>query len=168
MNTSQMMITIGALFLLSLVILRVTRGFLNTDEVLLDNKLGVIAVSVASSLLEEVSDKAFDENTTDSVLVSLPSGLSTTLGPDGEVYPHFDDIDDYNGFKKIDNTIPAARFIDSVSVVYVSSANLNVPSASKTWNKKITVFVSSPSLLRADGKPDTIKMSQVYSYWYFR
>lgn len=167
MNTSQMMITIGALFLLSLVILRVTRGFLNTDEVLLDNKLGVLAVSVASSLLEEASGKAFDENT-DSATVSSLSGLSTTLGPDGEVYPHFNDIDDYNGFKKIDNSIPAARFIDSVSVVYVSDANLNVPSASKTWNKKITVFVSSPSLLRADGKPDTIKMSQVFSYWYFR
>ncbi len=162
-----MMITIGALFLLSLVILRVTRGFLNTDEVLLDNKLGVLAVSVASSLLEEASGKAFDENT-DSATVSSLSGLSTTLGPDGEVYPHFNDIDDYNGFKKIDNTIPAARFIDSVAVVYVSSANLNVPSASKTWNKKITVFVSSPSLFRADGKPDTIKMSQVFSYWYFR
>lgn len=162
-----MMITIGALFLLSLVILRVTRGFLNTDEVLLDNKLGVLAVSVASSLLEEASGKAFDENT-DSATVSSLSGLSTTLGPDGEVYPHFNDIDDYNGFKKIDNTIPAARFIDSVSVVYVSDANLNVPSASKTWNKKITVFVSSPSLFRADGKPDTIKMSQVFSYWYFR
>ena len=167
MNTSQMMITIGALFLLSLVILRVTRGFLNTDEVLLDNKLGVLAVSVASSLLEEASGKAFDENT-DSATVSSLSGLSTTLGPDGEVYPHFNDIDDYNGFKKIDNSIPAARFVDSVSVVYVSDANLNVPSASKTWNKKITVFVSSPSLLRADGKPDTIKMSQVFSYWYFR
>ena len=167
MNTSQMMITIGALFLLSLVILRVTRGFLNTDEVLLDSKLGVMAVSVASSLLEEANGKAFDENT-DSATVTSLSGLSSYLGPDGEVYPHFNDIDDFNGLKKIDNTIPAARFIDSIAVEYVSSANLDVPSASKTWNKKITVFVSSPSLLGPDGKPDTVKMSQVFSYWYFR
>lgn len=161
------MITIGALFLLSLVILRVTRGFLNTDEVLLDSKLGVMAVSVASSLLEEISGKAFDEKTNKEAVNSLPE-LSNTLGPDGEVYPFFDDIDDYNGFKKNDNSIPAAEFIDSVSVVYVDITNLNVPSASKTWNKKVTVFVSSPSLLGQDGKPDTVIMSQVFSYWYFR
>ncbi len=63
MNTGQMMLTIGALILLSLVVLRVNNGFLNTNSVLIDSKLGVLATSVATSIIEEATGKAFDEKT---------------------------------------------------------------------------------------------------------
>ncbi len=110
MNTSQMLITIGALLLLGLVILRVNNGFLNTDSVLLDSKLGVLATSVAVSVIEEAEGKAFDQKT-DSISVNNLSDLSSTLGPEsGEVYPNFNDFDDFNGFTKIDTTLPAAEF----------------------------------------------------------
>ena len=34
--------------------------------------------------------------------------------------------------------------------------------------KKIVVYVTSESLLRSDGTPDTVTMSSVFSYWHFR
>ncbi len=168
MNTSQMLITLGALILLSLVILRVNRSFLTTDTVLLDSKIGVLAVSVATSLLEEANGKAFDEKT-DTISVNNVNKLSTTLGPEaGEVYPNFDDFDDYNGLTKIDSTNPIAKFIVTCKVDYVLPSNLDVKATNRTWHKRMTVYVTSPSMLGHDDKQDTLKMSSVYSYWYFR
>lgn len=168
MNTSQMMITLGALALLSLVILRVNNGFLNTSSILLDSKLGVLATSVATSVIEEATGKAFDQKT-DSASVSNRTDLTTTLGPEpGETYPNYNDIDDYNGFHKIDKTMPAAEFEVNCEVNYVKDTNLDGKSSSRTWHKKITVRVTSPSMLGYDEVPDTVTMSAVYSYWYFR
>ncbi len=168
MNTSQMLITLGALILLSLVILRVNRGFLTTDSVLLDSKIDVLAVSVATSILEEANGKAFDE-ITDSTSINDVNLLSSVLGPEsGEVYPFFDDFDDYNGFVKIDSTNPIAKFKVICKVNYVNPTNLDDTTTSKTWHKKLTVYVTSPSMLGHDHKQDTLKMSSIFSYWYFR
>lgn len=170
MNTGQMMITLGALALLSLVVLRVNNGFLNTSSVLLDSKLGVLATSVATSMIEEATGKAFDENTDSTSVTSLSDlTLPSQLKPEsGESYPDFDDIDDYNGFKKVDNTMPAAEFHINCTVSYVKDTDLDKAASTRTWHKKITVHVSSPSMLGQDEVPDTLTMSAVYSYWYFR
>jgi len=168
MNTGQMMITLGALMLLALVVLRVNNGFLNTNSVLLDSKLGVLATSVATSVIEEATGKAFDHNT-DTTSVSLYSKLSATLGPEsGETHSTFNDFDDYDGYSTIDTTMPAAEFHVDCEVDYVNDTNLDGKSSSRTWHKKITVFVSSPSILGQDDLPDTVSMSAIYSYWYFR
>jgi hypothetical protein len=171
MNTSQMMITIGALLLLSLVILRVNNGFLNTNSVLIDSKLGVLATSVATSVIEEATGKAFDEKTVANT-VNVLSDLQppNSLGPEaGESYSNYNDFDDFNGYNRIDNTMPAAEFSVDCIVEYVNDTDLDGKSNISTWNKKITVFVSSPSMYLTDkDHPDTVTMSAIYSYWYFR
>jgi len=168
MNTSQMMITLGALVLLSLVILRVNNGFLTTNSVLIDSKLGVLAASIATSVIEEATGKAFDNNT-DSTSVSNLTDLSNSLGAEsGEIHPNFNDFDDYDDHTRIDKTFPAAEFHVDCFVDYVKDTDLDGKTTSRTWNKKITVYVSSPSMLGQDEIPDTLVMSAVYSYWYFR
>jgi MSHA pilin protein MshD len=168
MGTGQMMITMGALMLLALVVLRVNNGFFNTTSVLLDSKLGVLATSVATSVIEEATGKAFDHKT-DSTSVNSLSNLTSSLGPEsGETHSNFNDVDDYDGYSAIDTTMPAAEFSVDCVVDYVKDTNLDGKTSSRTWHKKITVFVSSPSMLGEDDVPDTISMSAVYSYWYFR
>lgn len=161
MNTGQMLITVGALTLLAVVILRVNTNFLNTNEVLMENKFGVLAVSIGTSVLEEAKGKAFDQNT-DSAAVTSLSQLSS-LGPEsGETDPLFNDFDDYNGLVRVDSTMPSAPFRIECDVVYVNSNNPDGISASKTWHKKLTVTVTSDFMV------DTIRLSSIYSYWYFR
>jgi len=168
MGTGQMMITMGALMLLALVVLRVNNGFFYTSSALIDSKLGIVATSVATSVIEEATGKAFDHNT-DSTSVDDLTKLSSTLGPEtGETRPTFNDVDDYDGYSAIDTTMPAADFTVDCIVDYINDTNLDGISSSRTWHKKITVFVSSPSILGEDDVPDTISMSVVYSYWYFR
>lgn len=169
MNTGQMMITLGALALLSLVILRVNNGFLNTSSILLDSKLGVLATSIGTSIIEEATGKAFDTKSVSNSVESLSSLTSPTeLKPEGETYPNFDDFDDFNGLSIVDKSIPAAEYHIDCEVVYVNDSDLDGKSSIRTWHKKITVKVSSPSMYDYEENPDTVVMSAIYSYWYFR
>lgn len=161
MNTGQMMITLAAIVLLSMVILRVTTNFLSTDDVLMESKFGVLGISLATSMMEEATGKPFDEES-DSGTVLLISDLSA-IGPDaGEIYPNFDDFDDYDGLIKIDSTMPSAVYKIQCKVDFVNPANLDGISAAKTWHKKLRLYVTSES------SPDTIKMETIYSYFFYR
>ncbi len=171
MNGGQMMITIGALMLLSIVILRVNIGNLNTNEVLIESKVEILATSLANSIIEEAFTKEFDENTL-STPAELLSNLTpaTSLKPEGETYPNFDDMDDFNGLD-IFKDIPGGDNYEIICTVeYVDPANPEIASAIRTWNKKITVKVTSKGMtqiLNDQTIQDTIKMSSVRSYWYF-
>jgi len=171
MGTGQTMITLFAMVLLSFLILRVNSLFLQTNTTLYTTKFDVLAFSIAQSMIQEIEANSFDENTV-SAAVTTTSGLSTTLGPEsGEVYPNFDDIDDYNNYTRKDSTLPSAVFNVKCKVDYVTSAAPDVATSTPTWNKRISVYVTSPSMMISAGnvtKADTVKISQVFSYWIFK
>ena len=124
----------------------------------------MLATSIATSIIEEAKGLAFDENT-DTISVSSINDLTSAaaLGKEsGETYETFNDFDDFDGYTKTDTTLHSAVFNIKCKVDYVDPSNINVPSFSNTWHKKITVLVSSPSMR------DTIRESSIYSYWYFR
>ena len=62
MNTGQSMLAIGAIILLSTVVLRVNNSFLTTNEIMMDSKFGVLGISLAQSVIEEASSKSFDSH----------------------------------------------------------------------------------------------------------
>lgn len=162
MNTGQMLLTVGALILLSTMILRFNRSVLTSDEVMYNAKFNVLAASLCTSIIEEARGKAFDQNT-DSAAVSNVSQLSTTLGPDfGETYDKYNDFDDFNGFVKVDSTMPSAIFYTTSKVTYIEATNPIKVTTSKTWHKMITVTVMSSSM------KDPVTISSTYSYWFFR
>lgn len=162
MGMGQTLITVGAIMLLSLVILRVNNNFLSTNTVLLTSKFGVLGVSLATSIIEEANGKAFDQNT-DTTTVTATNQLST-IGPEsGEVYPNFNDFDDFDGLSIVDSTMPTAKFKIDCEVDYINTTNPDVPVAIKTWHKRIFVTITSPSM-----PEDTVRMSSIFSYWFFR
>lgn len=177
MNTGQMLITIGAITLLAIVILRVSTNLLVTDNVLDRSKVSLIAVSLATSVIEEASNKAFDHATFNNSIDNL-SVLTTRakLGPEtGEVYPGFNDFDDFNIFRfspKIDSIEVAEnksfKFEIFCAIDYVTAAQPEVPTSSQQWHKRMTVKVTSDAMRdESTGKQDTIRMSTIFSYWYF-
>jgi MSHA pilin protein MshD len=162
MNTGQMLLSLGALILLSSMVLRFNRSLLTSDEVMYNAKFNVLAASLCTSVIEEARGKAFDQNT-DSAAVSNVSQLSTTLGPDfGETYKNFNDFDDFNNYIKADSTMPSAVFFVTSKVTYIEATNPIKITTSKTWHKMITVTVMSSSM------KDPVTISSTYSYWFFR
>lgn len=170
MNSGQSFLSLGAMTLVSLIILQVNTGFVMTSSTLLDNKLSILAISAASSIIEEASGKAFDANT----LTDVASSTSDLTYPgslghnSSESYPNFNDFDDYNGLDIKNSVLTSANFDIKSEVCYVKASNPDHPSSTPTWHKKITVYVTSESLLDAAGQQDTVVMSSVFSYWHFR
>ena len=164
MNTGQMIMTMGAMILLSTIVLRVNTLNLTNESIRDQSQYGVLATSIATSIIEEAQSKAFDaqtdSNAVTSVLNLTPAGL---LGPEsGETYGTFNDIDDFNGYTRIDSTMPSAVFNISCEVMYIHPSNIKVKYNSQTWHKKINVTISSPF------SPDTFRTSSIFSYWFFR
>lgn len=156
--------TIGAMILLSTLILRVNNNFGTNTTSVYNSKFAILAASIGNSIIEEASGKAFDNKTVNAPAKKLSDlTLPGKLGPEsGETYPDFNDIDDYNGYTKTDSTMPSAVFKTVCSVVYVNPDSPDVTSKNaRTWTKKISVTVTSPSMT------DTVRLSSLYSYWVF-
>jgi len=175
MNTGQMMLTIGAIFLLSMVILTTNRGLIATNTTMVDNRYGILAVSIATSTIERATSKAFDHNT-DTLAINSTSSLTNVnalgieTGENINFPENFNDFDDYNCYKtipkvdtlKFEGTNRKIIFNTFCRVDYVNQNSPNTISSIRTWHKRMVVSVI------ATGMTDTIKMSSVYSYWYFR
>ncbi|NOX18571.1 MAG: hypothetical protein GXO87_09870 [Chlorobi bacterium] len=170
MNTGQMMITIGALMLLTTVILRVNSDFLLSTVQMAESKYELVAVSLGTSLIEEAFSKPFDEITANDSLISSPAALSSNLGPDAgeDTRAQFDDFDDYNNYVEYtagDTSLLSADFKISSKVFYVDPAVSLDGVATKTYFKRIEVEVTSRFI---DNGKDTIRLTKINSHFYFR
>lgn len=153
MNGVQSMITIGAIAIFSLISIKFNSTVLETTNVEVENKIYLTAFSLADDLIEEIKQKAFDEETV--VFRSInPEELTpiNNFAPDfmdpGETLDPltFDDIDDYNGFNKTISLPHAEGFTVTSQVEYVQSNNPDMPSSTQTFFKRVTVWVSSDYL----------------------
>ena len=168
MNTGQLLLSLGAIMLLSLVVLRQNGDYLGTGDSLLESKLGIMAVSEAASTMEQVSRLAFDEHSKDSTFTGLLSDLTPpgALGPDAgeDSVQKFNDIDDYNGYTRFDQT-DVGDFQIRCRVAYIDPSSPDVDyTAGPTWHKKVTVTVFGPQ----PALKDSIQYSTILSYWSFR
>lgn len=168
MTTAQTLLSIGAMMLLTFLILRFNSIQITSSEAAYNAKFGIVANSLANSLIEEAKDKVFDEVVLDTtVVISSPSNFSTSLGKEtGEVYPNFDDFDDYNNLFVLDTlslknptTGAATAFEIRSTVNYVNDSTPDANSGSKTYHKRLTVAVYSSAMI------DTVKISTVFSFW---
>jgi len=164
MSNTQSLVSIGALLLFSVTALRVNNRILSTDEIMQNSKFSILAHSLATSLIEEANNKAFDLATVSDGIIDVELLTSPySLGPaPGELPANYNDFDDYNGYTRHVANIPSADFDISCVVRYVDPEEIDGYVMEKTWHKKITVEVSSPSM------SDTVCISKVFSYWNFR
>lgn len=171
MNTGQTILTIGALILLGTTVLSINRSSLTHGVILQQTEIGLYAISLATGKIEEATGKAFDEFTApdatgETDVATSTTQLSLTLGKEsGETYPDFDDFDDFHFF----NTNPQTVYIPGVDslkirceVGYINPSNPDVFTTTRTWHKKMNVYVTGKST------QDTIKVSTIFSYWWFR
>jgi hypothetical protein len=190
MNLGQTMMVIAALGLLGILVLNSNKTVLETTEVQNTSEFGIAAVSLATSLVEEASGKMFDEVIADSTTAVLtdPTQLSSVLGKENaEAYRSgtldYNDFDDFNGLKLIFKdtvrdtsavtapgqiwNVPGLRTPYHVWCVvnYVDPANLNGVSASRTWHKKLTVYVTTLENLNPGTRKDTLVYPTIMSFW---
>jgi hypothetical protein len=143
MGQRELLLTIGAIIIFSLTSLSINQLSLRNSEAIYGQQAEFYAVSVAQRFIEEAKAKAFDENTITGT-VSAPSGFST-LGPDTESYPNFDDVDDFSGFSTTDPSI-IGTIVDSVAIAVSYVQEDLTETVSHTYYKKMTVTAFSDYL----------------------
>jgi hypothetical protein len=161
-----MILALGAMVLLSLVIINVNKNAMYTEDAMYDSSFGILATSLATSVIEDASRKHYDDKTDtiyiDKLIELTPvNKLGIDAGETANDPTTFDDFDDYNNYEKIDDSMPSAIFRITAKVHYVDPVTPDVALTSTGWHKRIDVVVSSKFMR------DTIKHSAVYSYWNF-
>jgi len=150
MNTGQMLLVLGAMALLSLTMLSVHSALLEHEQMSLEGEFQLVATSLGQNLIEEAIGKAFDEVVLSDPPTSLPASFTPTgsLGTEaGEVYPNFDDVDDFNGYSRTDTTEVGVPYTMNVLVEYVDGSDPDGPAETlPTFFKRVKVTVSSPYL----------------------
>lgn len=157
-NNVQSMLSLGALMIFGMISLRFDSAVLQNTELEVENKVYLTAFSLADDLLEEIKQKAFDEQTVQFKAISTAALTSTeTLGKESEVWPAFDDIDDYNGFSKPVSLPHAEKYTVSSNVFYVSPDDQDELSATQTYFKRVEIIVDSPYL------PHRVKVYYIFT-----
>lgn len=149
MSNINSFISIGSILLLSLISLRFNSTVLENTIVETENKVYLTAFSLADDMIEEIKEKAFDEETVEWHSITESELTSTeAFGPDaGEVsVADFDDIDDYDGYSKPVSLPHAENYTVLSTVEYVTTSNQNVTCIPQTFFKRVSVSVSSPYL----------------------
>ncbi len=181
MNTGQMMLTTLAIVLLGTTVLTVNKSSLQHGTILQQTQIGVYGISLATSIVEEASGKAFDQNTVDAA-VYTPGSLTSagSLNPEsGETTnpvttTQFNDFDDYNNLVMGVNVPGVDSFTVKAKVYYVNETAPEVKVTSPTWYKRLDVRVLPSGLADTSrlkmglSTGDTIKLSYIYTYFNFR
>ncbi len=177
MNTGQMLLTLGALMLISLVILNFNRNLSDIDDSLNYDRFRLEALSLLTSHIEEVSEYFFDEVSTDTTTEKTLSNFTVpnSLGFDADDGGVADDIDDFSGQVISDTGRSGAIYNLQYVVKYVdlSGGHIQV-SGTRTYNKRVTIKIwdaFDPPLIgrMVNGVVvnDTLELSTVISYWFF-
>jgi hypothetical protein len=175
MNTGQMLQTIGALGLLSLLILNANRAVLGNTRTVYTGQYAETALLIAQSYILDASMKYFDEVAINAAAIKDSTKFSSPLGPDaGESgLSSFDDFDDYNGYSGIERS-PTRPTADTTAyrvyctVEYVLSGDPSTVTSSKQFFKRITVSVTvpyaDPTLFQAADATPRVRLSSIVSY----
>jgi hypothetical protein len=174
---SQSLLTLGGLTLVAFLTLAANRAILGTYSNMLETQAMIASIAEAENLLEEVQARTFDQAVAKKVKESaatkgksskgLPPGIAMKpsdftppglLGRDpNEVYPFFDDIDDFNGFTKRSwNPLFKDSLDIFVRVEYVNPKKTGERALTQTGAKRVEVSVFT------EGMQDTLKVSRVF------
>ncbi len=161
------MMVIAALVLLGTLSLGVNGTIVTSSSTSLEMEADLDALSYGQSLMDEIMDRAFDQN----VIASRKfnnSDMSIYLGPDGsEVFTLpdssatgkfksdslYNDVDDYNGYvRKVWNS-RLDVFTLTVSIHYTQLDAPFTVQAGRSFSKDIVIDVTNPYMSFDDSSP---------------
>ncbi len=156
-DSSEYILLVASMFIFAMLQLGLTSVLLNNTKTMVKSELDYTAVALAQNIADESRSKAFDEAAVGS-LKSLKDSDFSSLGPDaGEVYPYFDDFDDYHNYTRTDTT-QTGIFKTSCRVDYMQENDLKQVSVLKTSFKRLFVQVVSET-------KDTVAVTYIKSYY---
>lgn len=159
---AELLILLGAIAIFGRYSLTINAARYNNDFRIIACESQTVAASIADGVIETAVTKGFDEATVSTI---LSGGLTSLTEPNllgaesGEVYPDFDDIDDFNGLTMSDTAVNGIQFEITSTVGYVSEDDPVNFQSDQTYLKRLNVTVSSEFI------PEPVTISRVFSYY---
>lgn len=169
----QTIISAGLIVIVTIAVINANRLVVNSQTTKLEAQARLEASDIAMEIITEARTKKFDEliDGTDWQDVSEFTSNSN-LGTDGtgetitppDVEPYlsrsrFDDFDDYKGYLRTASSSTLSGYSVSVDVFYVTRTSPDTKTTSRTYLKKMTVYVTHPLYLR-----DTLRISMTKTH----
>lgn len=142
----ESLLSLGALLIFSLLSIQFNSSVLGNTTTEIENKVYLTAFSLADDLIEEIKEKAFDQNTVDfqAIAVNQLTPANMLTFESGESWPNFNDIDDYNGYQRAVDLPNAEGYNLTCKVNYVDSNGDDI--TTQSYFKKVTITVTSKYL----------------------
>lgn len=170
-DVSDLLYTMVAMVLFSILVNNSNATLVNNTTMLVESELEYNAIALAQSLIDEARTKPFDQVVANhqGILAdpdllnpgTIPQAFTTSenLGPEsGEVYPNFNDFDDYNGLVLVRDT-GYGPFTLSAQVFYANPNNPAVNVNARTTSKRMVVIVTHEQL------PNPIILNYLKTYY---
>ncbi len=141
MQSIETILAIGAFVLLTVFTLTLNSNIVQEEATMYQGSQLFEAIGVAQGYIEEAEFLEYDDHKSASARNSFTP--HNELGPEGESYGEFDDIDDFNGFHRTDTLYNSISFNIDITVSYIQESSPFSVTTSKTYLKKLEVIVSS-------------------------
>jgi hypothetical protein len=161
---AEMLILLGAIAIFGQYTLTINNSRYNNEFRIIACENQTVAASIAESIIAGATTKEFDETTVDATLYGGTELLTDPLdlgAESGEVYPDYDDVDDYKDFGMTDTAANGIVFSVTADVGYVDANNPDVFSVSQTYFKVLKVTVDSDEI------PEPITISRIFTYYHY-
>lgn len=160
---SDLVFMMGAMVLFSLFANNANDGIVRGSTLLTQVEVEYSAIAFGQTIIDEARSRDFDEVTvpTDPDEIGIvgntgllgvngyPAGFTApqALGIDtGEIYPNFDDFDDYHELRLVRESAYGDYSITAI-VEYLDEDDFSTASSSRTNVKRLSVRVDHPNLL---------------------
>ena len=159
MQSIETILAIGAFVLLTIFTLTLNSNIVQEQATMYQGSQLFEAIGVAQGYIEEAEFLEYDDQKAASARNSFTP--YDELGPEGESYGEFDDIDDFNNYTIIDTLLSNAHYNANCRVFYVDEDDLVTKVNHRTWLKRVEVKVWNSF------QADTLAQSVIVSYWKF-
>jgi hypothetical protein len=160
MHSNQLLLLIAGIGILSILILTTNTVSLQNLSIKLENRSALSTISIAQSIIEEIKTKSFDEAALNGFPMSSDNlTAAESFGPEGEIHPAFDDVDDYHNYSRTIASDDAGIITSLVKVNYVSEEFPDITSSTNTYLKKVTVELTGENLIQK------ITTSRIFTCW---
>jgi hypothetical protein len=151
---ANIMLALGSLVMFATFLGSSNRVMIGNSQLAAQNEYYIAAVSYGQSVIDEAKTKAYQ-------------GYTVVGGTKTLSQRKFDDVDDYNGYRRRVDSPRAEGYVVLASVNWVSELNPNTISATPTSYKRMLVRITSPYFpkIEKDGLhyQDTLKLSYVFA-----
>ena len=162
MARTEILLTIAGIVILGTLTLIFRDILLDSDKHETEGEYQIMAIKLLDKFIDQVALKSFDEASVNGIPNGIPGSFTSpsNLGPEAnEIYPNFDDVDDYHNFSIIDTTSTGMYYTIKVDIGYVTIDDTKNFSSSQSNMKRMNVTLISTSI------PDEMHLSRIFSYF---